>query len=176
MITVILTTKQRTADHTPAIVLNPLREGVIHGKLDQNRISRLRIGFHRHGKSRHNARCLHKPFLLRFPVMPPFHPVSHNLKVRSFHITVAENALFHALRQRILYVGGSPEIHIRHPQRQYVLRHPPVRRKIIFQRPGISSLNYPVKIQISFRHLLFPLSFIIYKIPQCNCLFPKFQL
>ena len=63
----------------------------------------------------------------------PSHPARNRLKVAAVRLAVAENAVRHTARERLLYIGRNLKIHVRNPKRQYVLRLSPLYRKIIFE-------------------------------------------
>ena len=129
----VLSLHERVIHNLPAVIADYLRKRIVDRLLQQHRVTRLGERPHRLCQRKNNPRRLDQPGFLHVPSVMPTHPARNRLKVATFRLAVAEDAVRHAARERLLYIGRNLEIHVGNPKRQYVLRLSPLYRKIIFE-------------------------------------------
>ena len=151
----ILLLYQCVTDKLPAIVFDHTAEGIIDRLLDHDSLSLFCEGSHCHSKGKYYPRCLDQPLFFYLPSMLLFHPVPDRCKIILFGITVAIDPVSSLGSQGILDIGAYPEVHICHPQRQYIRWHSSFYGKIIFQAVSALTFYRCIKIKISFTHSLF---------------------
>ena len=152
MIPVIVPQDQVIADDHTVIVPDHLGKWIVDRLLDQYAVTGLCERLYRHCQGEYHARSLDQPVLFDLPVMMPFHPSCHRVKIYFLSIAVTKNSMFCPLDQRILHVGRCLEIHVCHPERENVCRLSSPLCKVIFQAVRAPAINDLIKIQISFRH------------------------
>ena len=112
--------KQGARDHLAAVILDHHAERVVHRRLDDHGITRLRERGHSHGQGKHHAGGHDEPLALRAPAVTALKPPLHRLVVSVGCHRVAEHAVRRALRQRFNCGGHGLEIHVGDPKRQLV--------------------------------------------------------
>ena len=73
-------------------------------------------------------------------------PRCHRIKIRLICPAVTENPVIHCLFQRFNHAVRRSEIHIRHPERQNIIRFLIFFLKIMLDRPSMGPIDRCVKI------------------------------
>ena len=152
MIPVIVPQDQVIADDHTVIVPDHLGKWIVDRLLDQYAVTGLCERLYRHCQGKYHARSLDQPVLFDLPVMMPFHPSCHRVKIYFLGIAVTKDSMFCPLDQRILHVGRCLEIHVCHPEREDVRRLSSPLCKVIFQAVHSAPFDDLIKIQISLCH------------------------
>ena len=109
--------RERGGHDAAAIVADRREEAVVDRRLDDHafagRGQRLDDGRQR----RHHAGGVLDPIALQGQAVPLPEPADHRFIVGIRHARIAEDAVLHALAQRVANAGRRLEIHIRHPER-----------------------------------------------------------
>ena len=112
--------KQGARDHPATVVLDHHAERVVHRRLDDHGITRLRERGHGHGQGKHHAGGHDEPLTRGAPAVTALKPRLHRLVVSVGCHRVAEHAVRHTIRQRLDRGGHGLEIHVGDPKRQFI--------------------------------------------------------
>ena len=138
---------QIAAHPAAAVIQNHFAERIIHRLLDQHGIAWIRERFDRHGQRKHHARRLQKPILLYLPVMLFPEPLlQYMIEPHRIRFAVTKNTVGRPFLYRLYDRLCNGKIHIRHPERQNILRIPAPNRSIEFQAIGIAAIDDVIQI------------------------------
>ena len=144
--------KQRTRDHLAAVILDHHSERVVHRRLDNHGIARLRERGHGHGQGKHHARSHDEPLARGAPAVTALKPRLHRLVVSVGRHRVAEHAVRRALRQRFNCGGHGLEIHVGDPKRQLIGGMAATAPRVPLQAARAAALDN--RLEIVLHHLL----------------------
>ena len=144
--------KQGARDHFTAVVLDHHAERVVHRRLDDHGIARLRERSHGHGQGKHHAGGHDEPLARGPPAVTALEPPLHRLVVSVGCHRVAEHAVRRALRQRFNCGGHGLEIHVGDPKRQLVGGMAATAPRVPLQAARAAALDN--RLEIVLRHLL----------------------
>lgn len=110
---------------------------MVDRRLDQHRIALLGKSPHCDRECKHDTWRAGHPLRLQSQVMAFLIPRCHRIKVRLICPAVTENPVIYCLFQRLNHTVRRSEIHIRHPERQNIIRLPIFFLKIMLDRPSM---------------------------------------
>ena len=111
---------ERIADHAAAVVLDGVIEGMIDGRLEDDRVTRLGEGPDDEVQGRHQARRHGQPARFDGPAVPPAQPARRGLEERRRGLRVAEDAVRDPPREGLDDGGRGLEVHVGDPHRDGV--------------------------------------------------------
>ena len=160
---------QRARDHFAAVVLDHQAERVVHGRLDDHGVARLRERVHGHGQGEHHARRHDEPLALGAPAVAALEPVLHRLVVAIRCHGVAVHAVLHALGQRLDGGRRGFEVHVGNPKRQVIGRVAAAAPRVPLQATRVAAIDDGF--EIIFRHATTPSSSCC----KTRCTTPRFD-
>ena len=137
---------QGTFHHFPFILADHIVERIIHGRLDQHRITGPGGRPNRRRQGKHHTGGLDQPFLPDLPAKMGIKPADDGIIISLSRHGIAEDAVLHSLVQRIQHTGRCLEVHIRHPKGQNIGAVALGLCRIKLDTVGTPAVNDPVKI------------------------------
>ena len=159
--------EQRACDHLATVVLDHHAKRVVHGRLNDHGIARLRERGHGHGQGKHHAGGHDEPLALRAPAVTALEPPLHRLIVSVGRHRVAEHAVSHALRQCLDRGGHGLEVHVGDPKRQLIGGMTAAAPRVPLQAARATALND--RLEIVFRHADAPFTVAHKAAPEHTC-------
>ena len=137
-------------------------ERAVHRTQDHHRVAGSRQRLHRSKQGKHHTGRAHQPLRPQLTAVMPLIPIRQHGKIFLFTVGIPVNAPLYDLAKCLLYPVRRPEIHIRHPHGQRVLRHVEGLLKVHFDRHGMAPVYHLIKSTVHLISSTF--SFIL-----CHC-------
>ena len=133
-------------DEFAAVVADALAEAVVHGLLDQDRVSGLREAADQRADREHDARRAHRRVRIDRPAVTRPEPVRERVEIRLVGVGIPEDAVRGFRGERVPHALRRLEIHVRHPHRQQAVRLAALFGEVVFEAVGVLARDDLVEI------------------------------
>ena len=138
--------QQRAVHELAVVVADDGAERVVDGLLDEDGVAGGREGLDGHREREDDARRHDEAISGGRIAVLLAHPAREHLAVRGPRVGVAEDTVLDAARELVEDGLRRAEVHVRHPERQHVLRVAALRGKIVFEAGGTPPVDDFIKI------------------------------
>ena len=137
---------QGIVDQFPSVTADGMMERRIDRRLDNDFISRLGKGQHRHVEAADHTWSERHPFRRHIPVMAAFQPACDRLKIWLVLEVIAIDGVFGSFDDCLTDEIGRLEVHVGHPHRQHVRVAENLFSQVVFHAVSIRAIDHLVEI------------------------------
>lgn len=141
---------ERIEHHLSVVAHHCHAKWMIHGRLNQDFVARLRQGVYCHADAFHHSRNVCQPLRLDVPAVVVGYPFAHCGPVFFRLDGIAENSMFQSLPDGINDELWGFEIHVSHPQRYQVVASITRLQHLVLQVARARAVYYLVEVVFHF--------------------------